>query len=99
MDHHGRLRRAVRVHVGAVESPRQLKVELDRAHLPLALKRILHKDVDLRAVKSPISLLDLVAIPSDALVEDGPERVLGTVPGLDVADEVVRARPEPEPIA
>ena len=42
-----------------VEVQRQLEVKLDRAHLPFSSQRVLHLQVNLRAVESTVAFIDL----------------------------------------
>ena len=59
----------VRPHIREAEARGHLRVELDRAHLPLPSERVLHVEVDLRPVEraSPRrSRTDLVPFERDA---------------------------------
>ena len=79
----------VRSHVGAVEPLRLLAVELDRAHLPRATHRVVHEEVDLRAVERAFALGD--AVGQTHPVDRGAEHPLGEVPLVVRPEPVVRA--------
>jgi hypothetical protein len=70
----------------------KLKVELDSGALIFALKSIGDCDVDLWAVKSTVTGVELPYAASSLLisVESRAKSVLSAVPGLDLAEKLLR---------
>eukprot|EP00053_Salpingoeca_punica_P013384 m.120929 g.120929 ORF g.120929 m.120929 type:complete len:748 (-) comp16189_c0_seq1:23-2266(-) len=77
-----------------LETLRQLEVELNGGALVSAAKSILDLDVNLGAVEGAIARLDLPRVAK--LVERILQRLLGSVPLLDVTQELLRASAEVE---
>ena len=92
VQHDGLLVAAVLGDVLEVEVLRQLEVELQGADLPLAAERVLHLEVDLRAVEGAVALVDFVIAFAVLAVEDLLELFFRNIPRLDVAHKVVGAR-------
>ena len=92
VQHDGLLVAAVLGDVLEVEVLRQLEVELQGADLPLAAERVLHLEVDLRAVEGAVALVDFVIALAVLAVEDLLELFFRNIPRLDVAHKVVGAR-------
>jgi hypothetical protein len=57
------MRSAVFTDVTEIEALRQVEVELNGAQLPWTADRVLHDQINLRAVKGAVGFIDLVGNP------------------------------------
>ena len=74
-----------------VEVQRQLEVKLDRAHLPFSSQRVLHLQVNLRAVESTVAFIDLKVSFPVFLEQNCLQVRFRLVPHVDITHVIIRA--------
>ena len=89
VDDHRPVLGVVHADVLQLEALRHLVIELDGGALPLPADRVGDVEVDLRAVKGAVALVDVIRLPG--ALERTLERGLGAIPGRDFAQELRRA--------